>query len=179
MESGCSPDVSRWYVLETKPKQETRAECNLRGWGVETLAPRIRESRRRRGSREIAYRITPLFPGYIFARFNDVDLAAKVRLTRGVRRIVGFGEHATPVDEEVIALVRGRIRGDGFVQIAEPRPGDLIRVAEGPFRSLVGVFERESDGRDRVMVLLTTVRCQARIHIAKAFIRRTSTASVA
>jgi transcriptional antiterminator RfaH len=166
----------RWYVVHTKPKQEARAEANLRAWGIETLMPRLCE---RRYTRTAPLRITPLFPRYLFARFSAMRLLGKVRLTRGVHAVVGLGEHATPVDDQVIALVRGRIHDDGYVRIAEPRPGDLVRIAEGPLRSLVGVFEREMDGRDRVMVLLTTMGCHARIHIAKASICRATALSVA
>ena len=35
---------------------------------------------------------TPLFPRYIFARFVLGPLFAKVTYTRGVQKIVGFGE---------------------------------------------------------------------------------------
>ncbi len=168
----------RWYVVHSKPRQEARADANLRSWGVETLYPRLREYHDclERGT---AYRIAPLFPRYLFARFDAAALLAKVRLTRGVHDVLAFGAYATPVDDEIIALVHGRIEPDGFVRVAAPRPGDVVQIAEGPLRSLVGIFEREMDGRDRVMVLLTTVGCRARIHIAKSFIRRASAASVA
>jgi len=32
-----------WYVIKTQPKQEVRAECNLKAWGVNTFHPRISE----------------------------------------------------------------------------------------------------------------------------------------
>jgi hypothetical protein len=35
-------DVSRWYVVQTKSKQEERVNSNLRAWGVETLNPKVR-----------------------------------------------------------------------------------------------------------------------------------------
>ncbi len=45
MEAINSIDVPRWYAIQTKPKQESRAECNLRAWNVETFVPKIRERR--------------------------------------------------------------------------------------------------------------------------------------
>jgi transcriptional antiterminator RfaH len=161
----------RWYVVQTKPKQEARAESNFRRWGLETLAPRMKESRIRRSSQGLVYREAPLFPSYIFARFNAAVLVSKVRLTRGVHKVVGFGEYATPIDDSVIALIRSRIGDDGFVRIAEPRPGDVVQVVDGPMRSLVGVFERELRAQDRVLILVNTIACQLHLQIAKPLIR--------
>jgi transcriptional antiterminator RfaH len=167
----------RWYVVHTKPKQEARAEANLRSWGLDTLYPRLRG---RRSSTTLgAHSGTPLFPRYLFARFDAAGLLAKVRLTRGVHDVVALGGCATPVDDEIVALVRGRMEDDGFVRVPGPRPGDVVQIAEGPLRSLVGIFEREMDSRGRVMLLLTSMGCQARIHIAKASIRKAPAASVA
>lgn len=159
-----------WYLVRTKPKQDARAEANLRRWGLETLAPKIVEARSARGDRAAVDRVMPLFPGYVFARFSAAALLVKVRLTRGVQSVIGFGECATPVDEWVIALIRGRIREDGFVHMNDPEPGDEIRITGGPLRSLVGVFERDS-ARDRVVILLATVGAQARVQVPKASIR--------
>src|SRR5215470_17394840 len=91
-------DRSRWYVVQTKPRQDGRAESNLQHWRVQTFAPKIRELRRS-PSGASSYRLAPLFPNYLFARFDAEALAAKIRLTRGIQRIVGFGECATPVDD--------------------------------------------------------------------------------
>jgi transcriptional antiterminator RfaH len=164
-------DRQHWYVLQTKPKQESRAESNLRRWQIETLAPKLREPRQARDG-QASYRVTALFPNYVFARFDAEALAAKVRLTRGIQRIVGLGEFATPVDDEIIELVRSRIADDGFVRPVEVEPGDSIEIVEGPLRSLVGVFERHVSGRERVVVLLTTLGCRARVQVAKAAIRK-------
>lgn len=167
-----APDTLRWYVVRTKPKQEARADSNLRFWRVETLAPHLREPRAPTGSAGSRYQITPLFPGYIFARF-DVDLLlSKVRRTRGVHDVVGFGAGAAAVDDGVIDLIRSRIGEDGYVHVAEPRPGDTVRIEEGSLRSFVGIFERELRGQDRVVILLTTIAAQARVEIAKTAIRR-------
>src|SRR5690348_17884996 len=109
-----------WYVVQTKPKQETRVEANLEQGGIPTLAPRIRESRRSRNG-TIWCQPAPLFPNYLFACFDAATVLTKVRLTRGVQRVVGFGEYATPVHESIIELIRSRIAEDGFVRPAELR----------------------------------------------------------
>jgi transcriptional antiterminator RfaH len=166
--------AARWYVVRTKSRQERRAESNLRAWGIETLLPWLSEPRH-----TLTVHVTPLFPTYLFARFDASVLLSKVRLTRGVRGVVGFGEYATPVDDEVVAFVRGRIQDDGYVHLRDPHPGEFVQVADGPLRSLVGLFEREVSGRGRVILLLSTIGGHARLHVAKASIRPTSEQSVA
>jgi transcriptional antiterminator RfaH len=166
-----SCDVRRWYVVHTKPKQEARAASNLRSWGIETFAPFLRERRFsiRTGGID---RDTPLFPRYIFARFAARTLLAKVRLTRGVHDVIGFGESATPVEDALIDTIRARTAPDGLVRMLQPEPGDTVRIEDGPLRSLVGVFERELRGSERVLILLTSIRAQARVDVPKAFIAK-------
>lgn len=167
-----------WYVVHTKPKQEGRAEVNLRAWGIETLAPKLREARPARDCRDLLYRVVPLFPGYLFAHFGAAALE-KVRNTRGVHSIVGFGTCATPVADSVISMVRNRIEDDGFVRLAEPLPGDRVEIIAGPLRSLSGVFERTLPARDRVVILLTTIGSTPRVQLPKAFIRKNPVSQVA
>jgi transcriptional antiterminator RfaH len=160
--------LEQWFVVRTKPKQESRAELNLQNWGLSVFAPKLLEPGGPGRSRPT---IAPLFPGYVFARFNAMLLLAKVRNTRGVQGVVGFGEYATPVDERIIDLIRSRIAGDGFVHLAEPQPGECIHVVEGPLRSFAGVFERELHREQRVVILLNTMRGQVRVQLPKAAIR--------
>jgi transcriptional antiterminator RfaH len=159
----------RWYVVHTKPNQEERATANLLAWGVETLFPRFRGTRRISPTR---YRSMPLFPGYLFAKFDLADSHAKVRMTRGVHGVVGFGEFATPVEDTIMDLIRRRIDENGFVRDTPLRPGDAVEVVAGPLRCLNGVFERELEGKDRVMILLGTMGCPMRLQVAKADIRK-------
>lgn len=165
-------DTCQWYVVQSKPKQECRVEQNFMSWGVPTLAPKLRELHVSRRSPRPQYRIVPLFPNYLFARFNAEQLLAKVRLTRGVRRVVGFGECATAVEESVIDLIAGRIGDDGYVRQAETAPGDFVEVVNGPLRSFVGVFQRDLAPRDRVVILLAAMGGTMQVELAKVDIRR-------
>ena len=133
--------TGRWYVVRTKPKQEARADANLRAWGLETLAPRIWQASvsPRRGVRTAE--APPLFPGYLFARFDADTLVTKVRLTRGVHSVIGFGEVATPLEDAVVSLIRSRVQEDGLVHLDEPAPGAPVEIIHGPLRSLMGASE--------------------------------------
>jgi transcriptional antiterminator RfaH len=172
-------DSRQWYVVQTKPKQEARAEANLQAWGLEVLAPKVRERRRSRGPGNTVYCVSLLFPGYLFARFDADRLLQKVRLTRGVHRVVEFAGVAAAVDDAIISTIQGRLQHDGFVRIAPPCPGDIVQIVDGPLRSLVGVFERELPGRQRVSIMLSTIGSSARVQVAKELIQKTTRFGIA
>jgi transcriptional antiterminator RfaH len=162
----------RWYALSTKPRQEERAESNLNAWRIETFAPRVKERRARAGG-EAAYAIKPLFPSYIFARFDANAMLHKIGFTRGVQSVVSFGGVPVPVDDEVLAIMRTRVGEDGFIKIGEKlKPGDRVMIKAGVFENFVGVFEREQAGADRVKILLNTIRYQSHITIDRALVKK-------
>jgi transcriptional antiterminator RfaH len=166
-------DNQCWYVIHTHPKQEERAERNLRSEGLQTFYPRIKERRFNKYTGEIGYVIKPLFPRYLFARFDPYVWLREVRYTRGVHCVVSLGESPTPVDGEIIAIIRSRLGDDGFVRIGEKfHPGDLVMVKDGPLKSFVGLFERDMRDSDRVMVLLTTVGYQAHVMIERDLLKK-------
>lgn len=63
-----------WYAVSTKPHQEKQAEAHIKQWGIECLLPLLKVSKVIRRTRKTV--IQPLFPGYLFARF---DLARHYR----------------------------------------------------------------------------------------------------
>ena len=167
-------DGRRWYVVRTKPKQEARADANLRAWGLETLALRIWEPPCSRTRRAHAGEMAPLFPGYLFVRFEAETLVTKVRLTRGVHSVVGLGESATPIDDAVVSLLRSRAQEDGLVRLAEPKCGDVVEIIDGPLRSLAGIFERDIKGQARVLILLTSLGYPLHVQLPRTSVRRQS-----
>ena len=153
-----------WYAINTKPGQEDRADSNLKAWQVETFNPRFRERRHNQYSGKVTHLIKPLFPQYIFARFNAYRMFNKVSYTRGVHAVVSFGGWPTPVDDEVIEMLRSRTAEDGLVRMEESlKPGDKVMVKGGAFKDLTGVFERGVSDIDRVSILLSCVSYQGRI----------------
>ena len=66
-------ETRQWYVLHTRLKQEERANKSLRSWGVETLHAKVRTRRFNKFTGRPTYITEPLFPRYVFARFNFVN----------------------------------------------------------------------------------------------------------
>ena len=162
-----------WYVIHTLLKQEDRAYSNLRAWGVDAFLPKVGEARRNPFTGELSRVVKPLFPRYLFTRFNLNDSLHKVRYTRGVHSVVSFGKHPIQVDDEIMEIIKSRTDDDGFVRLDDGiRVGDEVKIIDGPFKGLLGVFERHIKGAERAMILLKTITFQARVEIQKDCIEK-------
>jgi transcriptional antiterminator RfaH len=151
-----------WYAVNTKPHQEDIADLNLKRLGVEIFYPQIKQDKVIRRRRQTV--ISPLFPGYLFARFNLVTHYRAVNFAQGVRRMVTFGVTPAAVAEDVINSIKSRVC-DGYVTMQPPlfKPGQVVRIQEGPLRGFEAVFEQETSDHQRVVLLLQTLSYQARV----------------
>lgn len=164
---------TRWYVVQTRPKQEDRAEINLRTLEIETFAPKVRERRFNLYADQPQYASKPLFPGYIFARFEVGQMFAKVCFTRGVRCVVNFGNGPALVEDNVIDFIKSYIGHDGYISLGDEfNSGDRIIIADGPFKNLAGIFERSVQATNRVIILLSTIGYQGRVELERGIVRR-------
>jgi transcriptional antiterminator RfaH len=102
----------------------------------------------------------PLFPTYLFVRFALEQLRT-VRYTRGVARVIAFGPEPQEVDQGIIDAVHARMNEEGFVELIRPpvqwKPGDRIRIGEGPFAGIDAIFVEALPDRERVVLLLDAV----------------------
>lgn len=173
-------DRTSWYAVRTHPRQEERASDNLLAWGGETLLPKIRDCRYNQFTGAPVYTIKPLFPRYIFARFQPSVLLHKIRFTRGVHSVVSFGDHPVSVDDEVISVIKSRMREGGVVEIGEQfSPGDPVLIKEGTFKNFVGIFERSISASNRVMILLDAITYQGHVSIERGLVTRQARAGAA
>lgn len=173
--SSAIADTLNWYVVHTHPQQEERTNSNLQAVGVETLSPKVRVNRYNQFTGQVSCISKPLFASYIFARFRFNELYHRIRFMRGVHSLVCFNNSPTPVDEEIVDLIRSRIGGDGFVTMSEDlKVGDRVVINEGRFQNLKGIFERAMSDTERVQILLNAVNFQAHIVVNKALVSKVS-----
>jgi transcriptional antiterminator RfaH len=151
-----------WYAVNTKPRQENLAELTLQRLGVETFNPRLKQNRLIR--KRLQTIVCPLFPGYLFARFNLGIQYRTVNFARGVQKIVSFGSTPATVDEEMVESIKSMLQ-DGCVIVQTPSfsAGQTVRVQSGPLKGLEAIFEREMGDHQRAVLLLKTLSYQARV----------------
>ena len=164
---------AQWYAVYTKAKDEERAENNLMAWGVETFAPKIQERQYNQFTNIPRYVTKPLFPRYLFARFDAATLLRKVYYTRGVHSVVSLDYNPVIVDDHVIAMIKERVNEDGFVKTGEElRLNDKVIIKSGVLKNFTGVFERRMKDSDRITILLDTITFQGRICIEEERVRK-------
>ena len=169
-------DTSQWYVVHTNAKQEERADSNLRAWGVETLHPKVKSRRFNEFTGAPTVTTKPLFPRYLFAKFNARQQLAKIAYTRGVHYVVSCGGQPVSVDEDIIRIVKDRVDQSGFVKLGEDlKQGDRVVIKAGPLREFEGIFEHKLKDNERISVLLTTISYQGRLVINKDLIEKVNT----
>jgi transcriptional antiterminator RfaH len=154
---------ARWYVVQTQPHAEQRADEHLRRQGFVTFLPRLLKSRRHARKTETVSR--PLFPRYMFVRLDTASQGwHAIRSTFGVTSLIGGEQGPTPVRDGIIEALHAQQGSDGFfrAQVRRFAPGEAIRVVDGLFASAVGIFERMSDV-ERVAVLLELLGRRVRV----------------
>jgi transcriptional antiterminator RfaH len=159
-------DDFQWYCLHTRPKNEGTTSQLLRAEiDVEVFCPLIRFERARREGK--AWVTEAMFPGYVFARFSFDSQHRKIQSTRGVIKIVRFGEHVAVVPEDVIATLREAISDEQTIILeAGIRTGDEVNLVEGPFRGLRAVVTRILPAQERVAVLLELLGAEREIELS-------------
>jgi transcriptional antiterminator RfaH len=146
-------DARQWFVIQTKAREEQRVCTRLTEDAFVTFLPQMLV-RRRHGSRRWEA-LEPLFPGYVFTRFQlELPAWSRIHWTPGVRRLLG-GDTPVPVSDDVVAYLQVRAGECGYIvpRRALP-PGTKVRFTEGPFDMLEAIIDRPVSRRDRVRVLL-------------------------
>ena len=161
----------RWYAMQTKANKEKEVEKRLSDFNLEVYLPWMR-SRRRIGTR-FQWILIPLFPGYLFCRLDLVICGKAARYCPGVKDFLRFGNQIAEVDPRIIMSLRERCPGG--VALIEPvaaKPGDPVKINEGPFSGLEAIFERALKGNERVAVLLEILGRQTRLVLRRETIGR-------
>jgi transcriptional antiterminator RfaH len=156
-----------WYAIYTKPKSEDIVSKKLRQAGIEVYNPKLKVKKYLRNRYHEA--IEPLFPCYLFARFESDKYLWMISYTRGVKKIVGNGKSPWPVAEELIDFIRSHEKGGFVIRSCEDlREGDTVKIADGHLRGLTAIFKGIIKGTERVLLLLNAIEYQARVVIDRA-----------
>lgn len=142
----------QWFAVRTKPMSEYATRDRVVRAGIEVFLPCTPAARPRRGRQDV-----PLFPGYLFIRYEMARGWDGLRAIDGSMRLVTFGETSPPpIPDGVIAELGqrvGRITAEGGMW---PRfqPGDAVSVVMGSTETLGEVLDPNQSAEARVHVLL-------------------------
>ena len=146
---------STWFCLKAKPRQEAVAVQNLRAIGIgELVFPRLRRTRRGHDKNKVV--VEPLFPGYLFARFDPLEFQATIRSTRGVLHLVSRAGRPVDVEQAVIDELNA-LGPEAILSILdeELKIGAKARVIRGIFTGSEGEIIRLATPEKRIALLLS------------------------
>jgi len=154
----------RWYVIKTKPHCEKRTQSYLEHHGITTFLPWIETPSH--NSLKTIMKLKPLFPNYLFARFALQHNYSLVKWGRGVNKIIGFGHYPTPLADEALSIIKNRTDENNIVKNAfSLNKNDSVKITRGPFKDLLGIFDRWETETGRVKILLNLVTYQPSVSL--------------
>jgi len=142
--------------VRTKQYKERLVENKLSEFVPATFFPLLRSTGFRFG--HATETLTPLFPCYIFARFDLLSTYYRIQHTAGVIQVVCAGGEPSEVEEAIVEEIRNR-GTNGIVERPKEsyQQGQRVQVQNGPFSGLNAIFERYLSGAERVALLLNAV----------------------
>jgi transcription antitermination factor NusG len=152
----------RWYALRTKSRHEKLVRDQLDKQGIEPLLPTVKRlSQWKDRKKEIE---VPLFSGYCFVRFSQLEKAPVQKIV-GVVEIVGSGSRPEPIPEQEIDALRRLMMS---VLPYDPHPylhgGMRVEVVRGPLQGVQGILLRK-EKRHRLVIGVRVVQQAAVVEI--------------
>jgi len=159
-----SPDATRypWFALQVRVRHEVAVSDHLHGKGYEWFLPLYKS--RRRWSDRVKEVEAPLFPGYLFCRFDPQDRLPILK-TPGVAQIVGYNHIPIPVDEHEITAIR-RLVASGVPNFpcAYLEVGSKVRIDTGALRGLEGIL-MDVKGKRRLVLSISLLQRSVAVEI--------------
>jgi transcriptional antiterminator RfaH len=151
-----------WYVVRTKRQQERLTAFHLGQLSIETFLPLLKHRKTLRNIERPV--VEPLFPRYLFAKFDMKERYRAVSFSKGVHKIVEFGSKPAEVSDALIDGIKLRMT-DGYIvsETERFRRGQVVQIAGGPLAGLEAVFIKELKDQHRVLLLLRTLGLHAKL----------------
>ncbi len=161
----------QWYALRVRSRYENTVAAHLQGKGYESLLP-LYKSRRPWSDRFKEIEL-PLFPGYVFCRFNPLD-RLPILTVPGVVHVVGVGRTPVPIDETEIATIQAALKSGlpsqpwPFLQI-----GHKVRIEHGPLCGIEGIL-LGFKGHQRLVLSVTLLQRSVAVQVDGTWVRAMS-----
>jgi len=156
------PQERNWYVLHTYSGYEDAVAKNLKqrieSLGMEdkifnVLVPKEKKIKIKNSKRTVVEE--KVYPGYVLVEMIVTDDSwYVVRNTLNVTGFVGAGTIPIPVSKEEIDNLKRRMGMEEPQYKIEVKPGDLVKIVDGPFKDFDGKVSDIDTERGKVKVLI-------------------------
>ena len=148
--------MATWSAIHTKPACEFDVTFRVGLLGFENYCPLYRKQRHHNHRLEVV--VKPLFPRYIFARFDRTKNDwTQIMREKGVcdvlRDAMGIPYF---IRDNIMSALQSALEAPIAAndQPAIMQPGDRVRLLSGPFAGLDGLFCGDANKRVSVMLAL-------------------------
>jgi transcription antitermination factor NusG len=165
-----------WFALQVRARHEAGVAQFLESKGYTWFLPSYKCRKRLCDRVKIAD--APLFPGYLFCRF-DPQKRLPVLTTPGVLQVVGYNRVPVPIDESEISALQMLVQS-GLPNQPWPfvRIGDRVQIEAGPLRGVEGILVAVKAGY-RLILSVSLLQRSVAVQIDSAFVRSLGSAEAA
>lgn len=154
-----------WYVVRSQPKRERLAARSLReGLRLEVVCPLVKFQKiTRRGK---VWWSEAMFPGYLFAKFDQNEHERAVKYAQGVLALVHFGDKMPSVSEGFMRQLSEQLIDTEEVVISHKlEVGGSYEIADGPLTGQAGEVLEVMPASERVRLLVEFIGGNREIEI--------------
>jgi transcription antitermination factor NusG len=168
----CKPRLP-WYALQVWSRKETTICSQLEGQGFECFLPKYKSVRQWSDRKKEIQQ--PLFPGYVFCRFQFTERRPIV-MTPGVLQVVGCGQVPVSVDYKEIEAIRAAVAsGLRSLPWEYLKVGEFVRVNHGTLQGLEGILVNFK-GNHRVVLSVSLLQRSVALEVDLAWVTKLSRA---
>jgi transcription antitermination factor NusG len=156
-----------WFALQVRSRREPAVAAQLLEQGYECYLPLYKSVRR--WSDRMKEIDQPLFPGYLFSRF-DYQNCRSLLMTPGVHQVLGNGRSPIPVDDGELESIRQAL-GSGLPNQPWPylQVGERVRLNYRSLNNLEGILIHFK-GSHRVVLSVTLLQRSVAMEIDLAWV---------
>lgn len=156
-----------WFALRVRSRKESLVASQLGGQGYECFLPTYKSVRK--WSDRVKELDQPLFPGYLFCRF-DYQNRRPLVVTPGVIQIVGIGKTPTAIaDDEIGAIQLAQASGLPSQPWPYLKVGEQVRVNYSTLSGLEGILVNFK-GNHRVILSVTLLQRSVAMEVDLAWV---------
>jgi transcriptional antiterminator NusG len=160
---------TQWFAVQVRSRQEAQVAQQISGKGYEHFLPM--RKRRKLWSDRIRESEEPIFPGYLFCRFDPL-YRLPILTTPSVIQIVGYNRKPVAVDEAEIRALQTLI-ASGVANQTCPflEVGDRVRIESGALRGLEGILV-DTRSRRRLILSVSILQRSVAVEIDSELVTR-------
>lgn len=149
----------RWYVVQTKHKNEILAERELKNQEFIVFCPQYRHLvHNKRKNKKIEF-VLPLYPRYIFVNFDiRAGKWGAIKNTKGVLSLLSsFDNYAIPLPIGFVERLINASDQHGIIEMNKTitpdhpyKPGDKVLINANNFAGMLGIVQRIK--KDKIII---------------------------